>query len=184
MNSKTRNLNPQRLVWIDLEMTGLDENTCAIVQAAMVITDLQLNEIASIDMTIWQPDSVLAGMVPFVKNMHTHNGLLKKVRASEVSLQDAERKLMEVLTQHVVYQRGFLAGNSIYMDRLFLRKYMPALEGYLHYRQVDVSSIKILCQEWLKTQAPKKESTHTALDDIQQSIEELKYFRNNCFRLP
>lgn len=184
MQSSNRPLPPERWVWLDMEMTGLDENHCAIIQAAMVITDPGLNEIASTDIAIWQPESVLSNMVPVVRDMHTKNGLLRRVRASSTSLGEASDQLMSILSEHVAYKRGFLAGNSIYMDRKFLQRYMPAVENYVHYRQIDVSSIKIVCMEWYKQRAPKKPSTHTALEDIRQSIEELKYFKDNCFLPP
>lgn len=182
MNAKNKYTPPERLVWMDLEMTGLDEKTCVILQAAMIITDGNLNEISCMDTTIWQPESALLNMAPIVKEMHTKNGLLKKVRMSEVSLEQAEEQFMQVLSEHVAYQRGYLAGNSIYMDRNFMRHHMPIISGYLHYRQLDISSIKILAQEWYKLKAPKKPSTHTALEDIRQSIEELKFFRDHCFK--
>ena len=174
----------ERLVWLDLEMTGLDESTCTILQVAMIITDPGLQEIASADIAIWQPDSSLNEMVPFVREMHTKNGLLKRVRASSVSLKEAQEQLMGLLAQHVGYRKGFLAGNSIYADRRFLQKYMTMLESYLHYRQVDVSSLKILCQEWFgeKGKPPKKVNAHTALEDIRESIEELKFYRAHCFK--
>lgn len=184
MNSRNRYTPPERWVWIDLEMTGLDEKTCVILQAAMIITDSNLNQIASLETTIWQPEAALLNMVPVVKNMHTKNGLLKQVRSSEVSLDEAEQQMMKVLSEHVAYQKGYIAGNSIYMDRKFLRAHMPSIDGYLHYRQLDVSSIKILALEWFKLKAPKKPSTHTALEDIKQSIEELKFFRDHCFKSP
>jgi oligoribonuclease len=182
MNTKNKNSAPERLVWIDLEMTGLDPKSCAIIQVAMIITDMQLNELAQIDMTVWQPEATLLGMSPVVKNIHTQNSLLKRVRASDVSVIEAERNLMELLTKHVGYQKGHLAGNSVYVDRAFLKEYMPLLEGYLHYRQLDVSSIKLICSEWYKVKAPKKDSAHTALEDIKQSIEELKFLKKECFR--
>lgn len=183
MNTRNKYTPPERWVWIDLEMTGLDENTCVILQAAMIITDSNLNEIASIDATIWQPEAALLNMVPVVKDMHTKNGLLKKVRSSEMSLSEVEQQFMKILSEHVAYQKGYLAGNSIYMDRNFLRRYMPSIDGYLNYRQLDVSSVKILAQEWCKLKAPKKPSTHTALEDIKQSIEELKFFKTHCFQM-
>jgi oligoribonuclease len=184
MNVRNKYTPPERWVWIDLEMTGLNENTCVILQAAMIITDSNLNEIASIDATIWQPEAALLNMVPIVKDMHTKNGLLKKVRSSELSLGEVEQQFMKVLSEHVAFQKGYLAGNSIYMDRNFLRRYMPSIDTYLNYRQIDVSSIKILANEWCKLTAPKKPSTHTALEDIKQSIEELRFFKTHCFQVP
>lgn len=174
-----------RWVWLDLEMTGLDEDKCAIVQAAMIITDPSFNELAVEDITIWQPESVLAEMGPFVRDMHTKNGLIKRIRSSLKTIEEAEIQLMTTLTQHVQYRRGILVGNSIYMDRRFLKRYMSSFEQYLHYRQIDVSSIKIACQEWYPDEAKhqKPPSAHTALEDIRESIAELKYFKEKYFRI-
>lgn len=183
INIKSKTQPASSLVWLDLEMTGLNEKTCVILQVAMIITDIQLNEIASTDIVIWQPESAILNMSPIVKTMHTNNGLLKKVRASDISLFEAEKKLMEILSRHVGYGRGHLSGSSVYVDRIFLRKHMQIFEGYLHYRQLDVSSIKMLCQEWYKIKIPKKESTHTAFEDIKQSIEELKFLKTHCFKM-
>lgn len=176
-------VNHDRWVWIDLEMTGLNEQSCVILQAAMVITTPQLKVLGQIDIPIWQPESALSSMVPIVKSMHTKNGLLERVRTSDYSLEQAESELMKILTTHVPYKKGVLAGNSIYVDRRFLEKYMPTLAGYLHYRQIDVSSLKLITQAWYnnKIRAPKKPSSHTALEDIKESIEELSYYRQNVF---
>jgi len=170
-------------VWVDMEMTGLDPETCVIVQVAMVLTDTQLNEILRpIELTIWQPESVLMTMSPFVRAMHEKSGLLDLVRKSQVSLEDAERDLMEILTKHCVYRSGRLCGNSIYQDRRFLAKYLPAIESYLHYRQIDVSSVKELASAWYKAKYEKSDvGKHTALHDIRQSIAELKYYRQQVF---
>lgn len=175
-----------RWVWLDLEMTGLDEKTCVILQVAMVITDPNLKILAEVDLPIWQPESALSSMIPFVRSMHTKNNLLDRVRTSEYSLGQAQEELMRILTAHVSYKQGVLAGNSIYVDRKFLQRYMPTFEGYLHYRQIDVSSVKLLSQEWFgpKGTASKKPSTHTALEDIKESIEELSFYRQNIFRHP
>lgn len=182
MSATKKHIPYDRWIWLDLEMTGLDVDRCHILQAAMIITDPDLNELAQEDIVIWQPESVISSMIPFVREMHTTNGLIKKVRSSQVSVEEAEAKLLQVLTQHVGYQRGVLAGNSIYMDRLFLRRYMPTFASYLHYRQIDVSSIKILCQEWYKAKPPKKPSSHTALEDIRDSLDELKFYKANFIR--
>lgn len=182
MSTHNKVFPPERWVWLDLEMTGLDENKCVILQAAMVITDGSLNEIASTDIVVWQPESALQEMVPIVKDMHTKNGLLRRVRSSSISLMEAESQLMSMLSEHVAFSKGLLAGNSIHMDRRFLARYMPGIDTYLNYRQIDVSSIKVVCFEWLKQRAPKKPSTHDALEDIRESIRELKYFKENCFR--
>jgi len=172
-----------RWVWLDLEMTGLDDKTCVILQMAIIITDGALNELAMLDQTIWQPDSVLETMTPFVRKMHTDNGLLARVRASDTSLADAEQKVLELLTTHVGYRKGVLAGNSIWQDRRFLLRHMTHLEAFLHYRQIDVSTIKVLSRQWYggKGEAPSKASSHTALEDIRASIAELKWYRDHCF---
>lgn len=172
-----------RWVWLDLEMTGLDEAVCSILQVAMIITDHNFNILAEKEISIWQPESVLSTMVPIVKSMHTKNSLLDKVRTSDYSLAQAEQELMVILSKHVEYKKGVLAGNSIYIDRRFLQKYMPSFENFLHYRQIDVSSLKIISQAWYgeKAKPPKKSSNHTALEDVKDSIEELVFYRNTVF---
>ncbi|MEM7495045.1 MAG: oligoribonuclease [Myxococcota bacterium] len=183
-SSLSRARSPERWVWIDLEMTGLNEHSCAIIQAAMVITDSTLQELACCDLVIWQPPRVLEAMSPTVREMHTKNGLLDRVRQSTLATAEAEQKLMEILTEHVPYRKGILVGNTVYMDRRFLRKYMPSIESYLHYQQLDVSSIKTVCTEWFKEagRAPKPPSNHTALDDIRACIDELRFYKEFCFR--
>lgn len=172
------------LVWIDLEMTGLEPETCAIVEMAMILTDPELNELTKpLDICIWQPDSVLETMEPFVRKMHTKTGLLDKIRASTVSLKDAEQEALAVLSEHTNYRMSRLCGNSVWQDRRFLMKYMPRFEGYMHYRQVDVSTIKELAGWWYNTSHAKPDAAqHTALFDIQQSLEELKFYRGKIFK--
>jgi oligoribonuclease len=174
-----------RFVWLGLELTGLDDKTCSIIEMAMIITDGDLNDVAMIEQCIWQPDSALETMSPFVRQMHTDNGLLEKVRASKLSQQDAEQKALELLTQHVPFKKGVLAGNSIWQDRRFLLRHMPFFENHLHYRQIDVSTIKVLSKQWYgaRGEAPGKPSSHTALEDIRASIAELKWYRDHCFSL-
>lgn len=169
-----------KLVWIDLEMTGLDPETDAILEIAVVITGADLIPLTQYEAVIWQPESILESMTPFVRDMHTTNGLLAKVRASEIDLRDAERKALQRISQHSALGEGVLAGNSIHQDRRFLVKHMPLLEGYLHYRQVDVSSLKVLAQAWYPDTAKfeKPDKDHTALADIRQSIAELKHYRS------
>lgn len=178
---KKYNNSYDRWIWFDLEMTGLDENLCAIIQAAMIITDTELNEIASTEITIWQPQSLLLNMNPVVRKMHTENGLLKLVRSSAISIEDAQFNLMNILTAHVDYQKGYLAGSSVYIDRKFLAKYMPVIDNYLHYKILDVSSIKLLISAWGNVQIPKKFSQHLALSDLKDSIQDLKFFRARFF---
>lgn len=171
------------IVWLDMEMTGLDPRVDVPLQVAMIITDDELNELDSVERTIWQPDSALDRITPFVRKMHTDNGLLNEVRKSDVSLQEAERSLMETLTKWCGYREGILAGNSIHADRRFMVDYFPTLDGYLHYRMVDVSSIKELVRRWYPASAlfTKNEGNHTALSDIRESIAELKHYRAAVF---
>lgn len=175
---------PQVLVWMDLEMTGLDPDTCAIVQMAIILTDTELQELAPpLELTIWQPDSVLERMVPFVRAMHQKSGILDAIRRSEVSVADAEQEAMKLIAPRASFRTARLCGNTIGQDRRFLVKYMPMLEGYLHYRQVDVSTLKELSGYWSNVKYAKPDDgKHTALFDIQQSIAELKYYRQHLFK--
>lgn len=171
----------ERWVWMDLEMTGLDDRTCTILQIATIVTDGQLQELGTLDLVIWQPESALETMSPFVRRMHTDNGLLERVRASTISLAEAEQKTLELVTGLVPFRKGILAGNSIWQDRRFLLRYMPHLENYLHYRQIDVSTLKVLVNEWYGSRGmpPAKVSSHTALEDIRASIEELRHYKEH-----
>jgi oligoribonuclease len=173
-----------KLVWVDLEMTGLEPETDAILEIAVVITGPDLVPIAEMEDVIWQPPHILERMTPFVRNMHTVNGLLERVAESQVDLRAAERNALSLISAHCRPGEGVLAGNSIHQDRRFLARHMPGLEGYLHYRQVDVSSLKVLAQAWYP-ETPKYEKpgqTHTALSDIRQSLEELRYYRQNILK--
>lgn len=172
-----------KLVWIDLEMTGLDVETCVIVEVAAVITGDDLKPLAEYEAAIHQPEGALASMNDFVRNMHTQSGLLERVRASTVSVGQAERALCDLVAQFAKPREAVMAGNSIHVDRRFIGKYMPTLDGFLHYRQVDVSSLKVLAQAWYPA-LPKfeKRKAHTALSDIRESIAELAYFKVNLFK--
>ena len=173
-----------RLVWLDMEMTGLDPKTCVPVQVAMVVTDSELVVLDSVELTIWQPQAALHRMEPFVRKMHTQNGLIEAVKASEVSVADAEKKLMAMLSRWTAYREGVLCGNSIHTDRRFLEAYFPIVDGYLHYRMVDVSSIKELVRRWYGGEAnfTKGIGAHTALSDIQESIAELRHYRKTVMK--
>jgi oligoribonuclease len=170
--------------WVDLEMTGLDPETCVIIQMAMVLTDQELNEIAPpIDLTIWQPESKLELMSPFVRHMHSKTGLLDAVRRSDIDLYEAEKQALEILSRHSLFGTGRLAGNSVWQDRRFLSKFMPAFDSYLHYRLIDVSTLKELAGRWYEVKFPKpNEGKHTAMHDVRQSIAELKFYRERVFR--
>lgn len=173
-----------RFVWLDLEMTGLDPDDCAIIEIGVIITGPDLRPLDEIERVVWQPEEVLQRMEPVVREMHTKNGLLAKVRASSTSLRVAERDVMELVAHHCHPGEGVLAGNSIHTDRRFLIKYMPMLERYLHYRMVDVSSLKVLSRAWYPGfSEPRKGPTgHTALADLRASIAELQHYRDHLFR--
>lgn len=179
-------MSETRFVWCDLEMTGLDPETCAIIEMGIIITGPDLKPIAELERAIWQSDEVLDRMEPFVKQMHTKNGLLDRVRKSEFSLRTAEKDATALVSQHVDFGEGILAGNSIHTDRTFLTRYMPGFERYLHYRMVDVSSLKILTRGWFPT-APgrtKDDAQHTVLSDLRASIAELAYYKQTFFKDP
>jgi len=175
------------LVWMDLEMTGLDPATEVIVEIATLITDDDLNVVAEgPDLVINQPESVLTAMQPVVVEMHTTSGLLAAIRASHVTLEQAGKTTLDFIKQHVTEPRTIpLCGNSIGTDRRFLAKYLPEIENYLHYRSVDVSTIKELVKRWypgVEITRPAKSGAHRALDDVRESIRELKFYRQNVFK--
>jgi oligoribonuclease len=150
----------------------------------LIVTDAQLKPIAEWEAAIWQPDEVLERMEPFVKNMHTRNGLLERVRKSEVSVRTAEKDATKLLLQHCDYGEGILCGNSIHTDRSFITKFMPGFDRALHYRMVDVSSLKILTRAWFPS-APgrsKVDASHTVLSDLRASIGELAYYQQTFFK--
>lgn len=172
------------ILWLDMEMTGLDPQRCVPLQIAGVITRSSLEEEAAVEVTIWQPEEELARMPPVVREMHAKNGLIEQVRASRRDTAYAERALLEVVAAHAAPGAAVLAGNSIHQDRRFLARYFPALEGYLHYRMIDVSSIKELVRRWYGKDATysKGDVPHTALADIRTSLDELRYYRQHYFQ--
>jgi oligoribonuclease len=177
------------LVWMDLEMTGLDHTRDQIVEIATIITDDELRTVAEgPDLVIHADEAVLAAMEPVVVEMHTKSGLLDAIRASTVTLESAGAATFDFIRAHVTDPRTVpLCGNSIGTDRRFLAAYLPEIENYLHYRSVDVSSVKELVKRWYPdlTQAmPRKSGLHRALDDIRASIEELRYYRSVVFVPP
>lgn len=174
------------LVWMDLEMTGLDPARDTIVEIATIVTDDQLEIVAvGPDLVVHQPPEALAVMEPFVVDMHTRSGLLPAIQASTITLAEAGRLTLEFIQAHVPEPgRVPLCGNSIGMDRRFLSAYLPDIEHWLHYRSIDVSSIKELVKRWYPTIDQGrivKTGTHRALDDIQASIDELRYYRQHVF---
>lgn len=176
-----------RLVWIDLEMTGLDPDRDVVLEIAALITDSHLEPVADgLDLVVQQPAEALAGMVDVVRDMHARSGLTDAVLASTVSLAAAEAAVLDLVKQHVPEQRVVpLCGNSIATDRTFLVKHMPELDAWLHYRMIDVSSIKELAKRWYPKayhHAPQKAGGHRALADIQESVAELRYYRTAIFQ--
>ncbi len=176
----------ERLVWVDLEMTGLDPKTCVIVEIAVVVTEM--SDLAPLDRyhaVVQQPESVVAAADPFVQQMHARSGLWDRMRASSISVGSAESGALELVARWCGPQQGILAGNSIWQDRRFLSAYMPRFEAYLHYRQVDVSTLKVLAGAWYGSGAvPEKSDKHTALEDVGESIAELAHYRKTIFRAP
>ncbi len=173
------------LVWVDCEMTGLDLEHDELVEVAVVITDYELRQIdAGFNVVIKPSDTSLAGMVDFVRDMHTTSGLLAEIPGG-VALEEAEDQVLAYIAEHVPTANSApLAGNTIGTDRAFLAKYMPRVDDYLHYRSVDVSSIKELSKRWYPRvffNAPAKHGGHRALADILESIRELEYYRATAF---
>ena len=170
-----------RIVWIDCEMTGLDIKSDALVEIAAIVTDADLNQLdGGCSFVIKPPATALADMGDFVRKMHTDSGLINEFE-SGMTLQDTQEQLMTYLRTHIPEPRKApLAGNSINMDRQFIARDLPAVDAYLHYRIIDVSSIKELARRWFPRAyfaAPKKSGNHRALGDIQDSIHELAYYR-------
>ena len=179
--------NPNNLIWIDLEMTGLDTQNDVIIEIATVVTDSELNTLAEGPvLAIHQGDEILNAMDDWNTKQHGGSGLTERVKNSTINEAEAERQTIEFLRQYVPANASPMCGNSICQDRRFLARCMPALENYFHYRNLDVSSLKELAKRW----APEvfkgfsKESSHLALDDIRDSIAELKYYREQLLKLP
>jgi len=181
--------DPNRLVWLDLEMTGLDTRRHVIVEIAVIVTDSDLEPLdEGIDIVIGASDAELAEMDEFVTTMHTRSGLLTEIRTSGVTRPEAMARALDYVRLHVPTPRTApLCGNTIGADRRFLDVQMHALEEYLHYRSIDVSSLKELARRWnpgVFRARPGKAETHRALDDIRESIAELRHYREHFLRLP
>ncbi len=174
------------LIWIDLEMTGLDTARDRVIEIATVVTDKQLNVLAEGPViAIHQDDETLAAMDDWNTRQHGKSGLTERVRASRVSEREAELATLAFLSRHAEPGASPMCGNSICQDRRFLARCMPELEKYFHYRNLDVSTLKELARRWAPAVAEgfRKESSHLALSDIYDSIEELKYYREHLLRL-
>jgi len=180
---------PDVLVWLDMEMTGLEPERERIIEVATILTDGNLTEIAlGPELVIHQPDEVLAAMDDWNKKHHGASGLVERVKASTVTEADAEAQTIAFINAHVpAKERPVLAGNSIHQDRRFIHQYMPAFDKRLHYRMVDVSTIKELGRRWfpeITSKLPAKKEGHRALDDIRESIDELRWYKQHLFVQP
>ncbi|KAI8470911.1 MAG: ribonuclease H-like domain-containing protein [Monoraphidium minutum] len=177
---------PSPLVWIDLEMTGLDLDKDTIIEIACLVTDGDLKTVVEgPSLVIHHPEEVLDNMNDWCKEHHGKSGLTQRVRDSTVTLEEAEKQVLEFVAAHTEYQAAQLAGNSVHVDRAFMQRRMPALLAHMHYRIVDVSSISEVARRWspkLARNAPRKKGAHTALSDIKESLEELRYYRDKLFR--
>jgi len=177
-------VDDKNLIWIDLEMTGLEVERDVIIQAAVIITNSALDILEEQVCDIWQPDELLDRMTPFVRNMHEKTGLTDRVRSSTIDLSSAAQDLMRVVSGWCSYP-AVMCGNTIWQDRKFVDHWMPGFAGYFGYRLVDVSSIKILAKTWYGAGAvyrKPQEGAHDALVDIRNSIDELRHYRSTLFR--
>lgn len=181
------NQQKDALFWIDLEMTGLDPETCTIIEIAAIVTDAELNVLAEgPSIVIKQPRELLEKMDAWNQEHHKKSGLYDAVLASAVSLEEAEAQVLAFAKDWLIHRKSPLCGNSIWQDRRFLCKYMPKLEGYLHYRNIDVSSFKEVVRRWYSggPELARKKEAHRALDDIKESINELRFYREHYLRTP
>ncbi len=173
----------QNLIWVDLEMTGLDPEKERIIEIATIITDTNLNIVAEgPNLIIHQPKELMANMDEWNTNQHGSTGLTKAVNESSVTEQEAEMRTLEFISKFVGHKRSPMCGNTVSHDRRFLAKYMPGVESYFHYRHIDVSSVKELISRWMNdAQTYDKQGSHRAKDDILESINELKLYKRILF---
>jgi len=178
--------DPNALIWIDMEMSGLNPETDRVLEIAIVITDAQLNTVAEAPvLVIHQPDAVLDVMDNWNKSTHKKSGLIDRVKASTLSETDVENRMVEWLAQYVPAGASPICGNSVHQDRRFLVKYLPKLDAYFHYRLIDVSTLKELARRWKPEvlNGMVKHGKHEALADIHESIEELRYYRAQIMKI-
>ena len=179
--------NADNLCWLDMEMTGLYPETDRIIEVAMIITDSNLNVLAQSDvLVVHQSDELLNGMDAWNTSTHGRTGLTERVRASTASEAEVEQNLLDFMAQWLPEKTSPMCGNTIHQDRRFMVRYMPQLEAYFHYRNLDVSTLKELARRWNPELAKGvvKRCTHQALDDILESIEEMRYYREHFLTLP
>jgi oligoribonuclease len=178
--------NEENLVWIDMEMTGLDPETCVVMEIATIVTDKELNILAQGPViAVHQPDEVLDNMDEWCINTHGATGLTDRCKTSEYDVDAATKETIAFLEKYVPKGKSPLCGNTIGQDRRFLVKYMPELEEYFHYRSIDVSTVKELAKRWKPEvlKGFKKKGVHLALDDIIESIDEMKFYRETVFKI-
>ena len=181
----TERPNEFNLVWIDMEMTGLDPDRDRVIEIAAIVTDPHLHVLAEGPVfVIHQPDEVLDGMDAWNKGTHGRSGLIDRVKASTVTEAQASSEMIEFLSKYVPAGKSPMCGNSICQDRRFTARHMPTLEAFFHYRNIDVSTLKELCRRWKPELIAgfKKHQMHTALADIRESVEELKYYREHFIK--
>ena len=178
--------DPTNLVWIDLEMTGLDPDTERIIEIATIVTDVSLEVLAEgPDLAIHQPPDILAAMDEWNTGQHGGSGLTERVLASTCTVEEAQAQTLEFLARYVPPGTSPMCGNSVCLDRRFLHRYMPGLERFFHYRNLDVSTLKELCLRWAPEKADRlvKRAEHRALQDVRGSIAELRFYRDELLRL-
>lgn len=179
-------VNQNHLVWLDMEMSGLDPETCRILEVAVVVTDANLETVAEGPvLAIHQPEVVLQAMDQWNRDTHGRTGLVDRVRASSIDEEQASDILLDFLALHVPRGSSPLCGNSVHQDRRFMVKYMPRLEAFFHYRNLDVSTLKELAARWAPEvkKSFQKKTRHTALADVYESIDELKHYRDHFIRV-
>jgi len=178
--------NPDNLLWLDMEMSGLNPDTERVLEVAIVITDSQLNTVAEPPVfVVHQSNAVLDAMDSWNKSTHAKSGLIDRVKASTLNEAEVERRMIEFLAQYVPSGISPMCGNTVHQDRRFLARYMPALEAFFHYRNLDVSTLKELMKRWRPDLAAgfAKHGKHEALADIYESIDELKYYRQHFLKV-